>query len=116
MLTFRTPKTDGRLTSLPAYFQETVFLAATDAQASRSFFRKVWGTDYKKAEETARAFMNHGRKLAMRMGDPNFSTEDGIVALLDRKREQMGVAVNKTVHYKPGDANRLWPGLHFSGF
>lgn len=116
MLTFRSSTIENRSTSLPAYFQETVFLAATDAKPKSSFFRKVWGTDYKKAEETARLFMIHGRKLATKMQNPDFSIEDGIVAMLDRKREQLGLAVNKSVHYKAGDANRLWPGLHFSGF
>ncbi len=113
---FKSAATESRLTSLPAYFQETVFLAVTDAQPKSSFFRKVWGADYKKAEETARLFMIYGRKLAAKMQNPNFSVEDGIVAMLDQKREKLGVPVNKTIDYKAGDANRLWPGLHISEF
>lgn len=112
MLMFRSSASVPKPVSLPAYFQETVFLAASDAKPQSSFFRKVWGADYKRAEETARLFMVHGRKLAAKMNNPNFSLEDGIVALIDMQRKKLGAPINKSVHYKDGDVNRLWPGLH----
>ena len=115
MLSFRNAKILDQPTTLAAYFQETVFLTATDADAKSSFFRKVWGTNYKKAEDTARLFMANGLRLSARMADPNFGFEDAIVALVDHQRKKLGVPVNKVVHYKKGDANRLWPGLHVAG-
>lgn len=115
MLTFRAATTLDKPTTLPAYFQETVFMTATDAGMKSSFFRKVWGTDYKKAEDTARLFMTNGLRLSARMDDPNFTCEDAIVALVDHQRKKLGLPVNKMVHYKKGDANRLWPGLHIMG-
>jgi hypothetical protein len=115
MLSFRNAKILDKPTTLPAYFQETVFLTATDASAKSSFFRKVWGTNYKKAEDTARLFMANGLRLSARMADPNFSFEDAIVALVDHQRKKLGLPVSKMVHYKKGDANRLWPGLHIAG-
>ena len=116
MLSYREAKILDKPTTLAAYFQETVFLTATDADAKSSFFRKVWGTNYKKAEDTARLFIQNGLRLSTRIADPDFSCEDAIVALVDHQREKLGLPVSKVVHYKNGDANRLWPGLHVAGF
>ena len=113
MLTFRPSATTDRPIALPAYFQETVFLTAAEDMAGRSFFLKVFKTDFHKAEDVARLFLRNGARLAARMKNPNFSTEDGIVALIDMQRKKLGVPVNKSVHYRNGDMNRLWPGLHF---
>jgi len=115
MLTFRPVTNSDRPTSLPAYFQETVFLTATDAKPQSSFLKKVWGTSFKQAEDVAKLFMSNGVRLSNKMGDPNFTCEDAIVALIDHQRKKLGVPVNKMVHYKKGDANRLWPGLHIAG-
>ncbi|HEU4839140.1 MAG TPA: hypothetical protein VFS88_07005 [Micavibrio sp.] len=115
MLSFREAKILDKPTTLAAYFQETVFLTATDANAKSSFFRKVWGTNYKKAEDTARLFMANGLRLSARMDDRDYSFEDAIVALVDHQRKKLGLPVSKMVYYKKGDVNRLWPGLHIAG-
>ena len=111
MLTFRQTPVSDKPTSLPAYFQETVFLTAAGEKKQRSFFMKVWKTDFHKAEEVAKLFLRNGARLAAKMANPNFSTEDGIVALIDMQRKKLGVPVNRSVHYKGGDMHRLWPGL-----
>ena len=113
MLTLKPTALSGKPTSLPAYFQETVFLTAADAKAGRSFFMKIWKTDFHKAEEVAKLFLRNGTRLAAKMNNVNFSVEDGIVALIDMQRKKLGLPVSKSVDYKHGDINRLWPGMHF---
>lgn len=112
MLNFKSASMTVKPASLPAYFQETVFLTAAEDKAGRPFFLKIWKTDFHKAEEVAKLFLRNGARLAARMDSPHFSTEDGIVALIDMQRKKLGLPVVKSVHYKEGDANRLWPGLH----
>lgn len=112
MRTSRPNEKADRPIALPSYFQETVFLTAAGDKAGRSFFMKIWKADFHKAEDVARLFLRNGARLAARMDSPHFSTEDGIVALIDMQRKKLGLPVAKSLHYKEGDANRLWPGLH----
>jgi hypothetical protein len=112
-LQIRTANNNEAPTTLAAYFQDTVFYVASPERKDQSHFRRVMGTGLKEAENAAIRLIEGGSKLAQQAGSAA-TPEEGVLYLLDRCRERLGVEVNKNVSYADGDVNRLWPGLHLS--
>lgn len=114
LFSYLRPKKESEPVTLGEYFRETVFDLANPEGAKKSQFRRIMSTDFHKAEAVAKAIMVTGDTVARNMPfitGERLTSEEGILAVIDRKREDLGLELNRSVYYRAGDANKLWPGL-----